>query len=180
MAPCAAVGVSMCWEVFRTLWWKSRTRHSAAGLRAGRNTFRFQVCPRRVRWRLSCCFFRNENHVCRAAVLSIVLTLAVGQNAPLLLCRAWCDQQAAAASGCHHQNPAPSLSMAGDDSCDNVLIAAFLREQVRRGVSSPDRDHAIPVLLYQLAPSATDVRPGQQPGRECSLETRPLSTVLRT
>jgi len=39
--------------------------------------------------------------VFRAAVLSIVLALAVGQNATLL-CRVWCDLQAAAASGCHH------------------------------------------------------------------------------
>lgn len=70
--------------------------------------------------------------------------------------------------------------MAGDDSCDNVVpSAAFLREDVRRGVYSPDGDHAIPVPRYQVACSTTDARPGHEPALEWSLEQRPLPTVLR-
>jgi len=122
----------------------------------------------------------SEHHVFRAVVLSVVLILAVGQNAALL-CRAWCHPQAAAASGGHHEEPANSPSVADDDSCDHVVlsVAAFLREGVRRGVSSPDGNHAAPVPHYQLAHSTTDARLGQEPGREWSLEERPLATALR-
>ena len=115
-----------------------------------------------------------------AVVLSIVLTLAVGLNASLL-CRAGCDPQAAVASGCHHDDSTTSPSLAGDNSCDNVVLgaAAFLREDVRRGVASQDADHAVLVPRYQLAHSTTDTRPNQETGREWSLEERPLSTALR-
>ena len=104
-----------------------------------------------------------------ASVLSIVLTLAGGPNASLL-CGTWCDPHAAAASGCHYEDPAISPSMAGDDCCDHVVlnVAAFLQE-----------DHAIPVPRYRLAHSTTDARPGNDTAREWSLEKRPLSTALR-
>lgn len=122
---------------------------------------------------------RSERHVVRAFVLSIVLTLAGGPNASLL-CRTWCDPQAAAASGCRHEDPATSPSVAGDDSCDKVVLsAAFLREDVRRGASAPDADDAVLVPRCQLAHSTTDARPRQEPGREWSLDHRPLSTALR-
>lgn len=115
----------------------------------------------------------------RASVLSIVLTLAAGPNAALL-CRTWCDPQAAAASGCHQEAPATSPSMAGDDTCDNVLsAAAFLREDVRGGVASQDADQAVLVPRYHLAYSAIAARPGQEPGCGWSLDHRPLSTALR-
>ena len=79
----------------------------------------------------------------RAAVLSIVLTLAVGPNASLL-CGTWCDPQAVAARGCHDEDPVTPPSVAGDGSCDHVVlsVAAFLREDVRRGVSAPDAGQA--------------------------------------
>ena len=124
----------------------------------------------------------TEHRVFRAAVLSIVLTLAVGPNASLL-CRTWCgDQQAAAASGCHHEAPATSPSVAGEDCCDSAVlgIAALLLKDERLSVSSPDGGHAILVLRYQqLALSPTDARRGDEPGRAWSLERRPLPTVLR-
>jgi len=118
--------------------------------------------------------------VFRAAVLSIVLTLAVGPNATLL-CRTWCDPQAAAASVCRHEAPATSPSVAGDDSCDNMVLsaAAFLRKDVRRGVSAPDAAHAVLVPRYQLAQSTTDASRRHEPGREWPLDKRPLPTVLR-
>lgn len=122
---------------------------------------------------------RSEHPVFRASVLSIVLALAVVPNAALV-CRTWCDQKAAAASRCHHEAPTTSLSVAGDDLCDDVLNSAvFVREDVRRGVSSPDADHAIPVPRYQLAHSTTDASPRLAPGHQGSLDTRPLSTALR-
>jgi len=122
---------------------------------------------------------RKEHHVFRAAALSIVLTLAVGPSASLL-CRTWCDPHAAAASGCHQEDPPGSPSAGGDDSCDHqVLSAAFVPENVRRALSSPDWDHAIPVPRYQLAHSTIDAPPRHEPGREWPLEKRPLPTVLR-
>ena len=163
--------------ILRAEWGKSRKPDSAADCSAEK-----RLVPGPARG-VSLAFFlrtdRTEHHVFRAAVLSIVLTLAVGPNAALL-CRTWCDQQVATASRCHHETSTTSPNVAGDDSCDSsVLSAAFLREDVRRGVSPPDGDQAIPIPRYQVACSTIDARPGHEPGREWSLEKRPLSTALR-
>jgi hypothetical protein len=120
--------------------------------------------------------------VFRVTVLSIALTLAVGSTASLL-CRTWCGPQAAHPSGCHPQDPAtaPSVVAASDDCCEDVVfsVTAFLREDVGRGVSVPDADHADLVPHYQFAHSTTDARPGHEPGREWSLEERALLIALR-
>ena len=116
----------------------------------------------------------------RAAVFSFMLTLTVGQNAALF-CRAWCDPQVAA-SGCHHGSPASPTSVAvDDDGCDHEVpdVGAFLREEVRPGAFPPPADHAPLVRRFQIGGSPTDTRPGQEPGREWSLERRPLATALR-
>ena len=109
-----------------------------------------------------------------------MLTLAVGPSAGLA-CSTWCDQQPAAASGHHHEAPAPSPSVPGDDACDDMALgsAQFLREDVRRSVSALDTDDAILVPRYLLARSASAADPGQEPGRAWWLENRPLSTALR-
>lgn len=117
----------------------------------------------------------------RASALWIVLTLAVGPNGSLL-CRTWCDQQAAAEIGCHHEDAGTSVSTAGGDCCDNRMLgaAALLLPDARPGVSSPDGDHAIPTRRYPVALSTMARRPGQEPGRKRGLENRALLTVLRT
>ena len=114
--------------------------------------------------------------VFKAAALSIAVTLVVGPNASML-CRTWCDQQAVIASGCHHEKPTTSPGLAGDDCCRNMVLGTA--GVVPRAVSAPDVDHAIWTSRFQIAPSTRDPRPGQEPGREGSLERRPLSTVLR-
>lgn len=119
----------------------------------------------------------------RAVVVSIVLTLAVAPSAALL-CRAWCHPQVAAASTCHHEQPSATSSVVADatcDECEKVALGAaqFLREEVRRSVSNLDVDHAIVVARYPLAELTSDARPDREPGRQCSLETRPLATILR-
>ena len=118
----------------------------------------------------------GEHHVFRAAVLSIVLTLAVGQNATLL-CRAWCDLHAAAASGCHHEASASSAIVAGRNSCDDAVLGAgaFLREEGGRVVAAPIAVHATFVPRHLLARLTTDVRRGPESGRGWS--QRPLSTL---
>jgi hypothetical protein len=112
-------------------------------------------------------------------LVSIVVSLAVGQNVALL-CRTWCDAVAATASECHHKNSSTTPSVAGDEDCGTVVLAAtaLLREDVRRDVSS-HTNQAIPVPRYQLAQLTIDARLGQKPWREWSLEQRPLSTALR-
>jgi hypothetical protein len=118
--------------------------------------------------------------VFQVTVLSIVLTLAVGQNIALL-CRTWCDAHSAAASECHYENSSTGPSLAGDESCDKGVVdtIAVLKEDVRRDVSSQDANQAIPVPRYQLAQLKVDARPDQEAWRERSLERRPLSTALR-
>lgn len=119
--------------------------------------------------------------MCRAVALSIVLTLAAAQNAVLLLCTTRCDAHASAAIGCHHKDSSTAPNVAGSESCDTVTLNAtpFLREAVRGGVSPPDPGHAGPALRYQLFPSTISAGPGHEPGREWSLEKRPLSIALR-
>ena len=121
-----------------------------------------------------------EPHVFRASLLSIVISLAVGQNVSLL-CRTWCAAEAAGAGECHHTSSSPRPMVAGEKSCDNVVTAGILgfREDVRRGVSSHDPSQAIPVPRYQLTELTIDARRGQEPWRKSSLDGRPLSVALR-
>ena len=136
--------------------------------------------------------------VFRVVTLSIVLTVAGGQNAALL-CKAWCDSHTAPASAPHHEHAVPasasaphhdeqssnhsstSLTVAGNECCDNMVVsaAAVVREDVRRDGSSPGTSYAIPVPRYQFTHPTINTRPGQEPGREWSLRHRPLSSALR-
>lgn len=115
----------------------------------------------------------------RAAVASIVLTLAVGQNAALL-CQAWCDPHAAAATGCHHDG-ATSPRLTGGDHCTDCTfgITAFVREDARRGASAPDAPHAIAVTGFRFAPPPTDIRSCHDRGQQSLLAARPLVIALR-
>ena len=117
----------------------------------------------------------------RAAVLSLALTVVVGQNtAPL--CWAWCDPQPAAETECHHHDTvATSVSMVGDVTCDMVVFSGvgFLREEPRQSASPQHARHAILVPRYELASLTTDDRPGPEPGSEWSPGNRTLPTVLR-
>jgi hypothetical protein len=116
--------------------------------------------------------------VFRAAVVSIALTFAIGQNA-VLLCQAWCDSREAAATGCHH-NTAASPSLTGNDHCtDTFAASAVVREDLRRGTSIPDAQHAVVIPAFRFAPPSTDIRSGHDPGQPSPLESRPLVTPLR-
>jgi hypothetical protein len=118
--------------------------------------------------------------VSRAVFLSIALSLTVGPNVSLL-CKAWCDPVAAAASGCHHrQGLTDSPNLVETDSCGDTVPggAAFLTEDVRRTLSAPGADQAVAAPGYQLAPTTTGVSLDRA-RRLPSLETRPLETALR-
>lgn len=153
-------------------------------------------------------FIGNRAYVFRTFVLSIVLTLAVAPNAALL-CTVWCHPQPATSSPSHHgecsaassasyhgersaassalhdgATSATSSVMSGDETCpdcDKAGLGAvqFLREDVRRSVSALHAVHAILVPCYQFAFLTADTRPQHERWRECSLEERPLPTILR-
>jgi len=73
--------------------------------------------------------------VYRISVVSVVLMLAVGQNA-VLLCGGWCFPRQAA-SACQHQDPVTSARLSADDDCGETLgIAMAVRDDSRR--SAPD------------------------------------------
>ena len=116
----------------------------------------------------------------RAAVASIVLTLAVGQN-PALLCTIACEQHEAATSGCHHEDPSTSGSVSDSSNCNHLVLstAAALREDVRPRASAPVAQHAVVIPQLRFASPPTDSRSSYEPGQQSSLEERPLVIALR-
>ena len=120
----------------------------------------------------------GEHHVLRAALFSIVLTLAIGQNASLL-CTVWCHD--AASAGCPHQYSTTSPSVSADDNCSSVVVGAvgFVREDARRTAAAPAAQNALAVPHFRLAPSRTDVRPGFELDRRVLLEERPRVIAVR-
>jgi hypothetical protein len=121
----------------------------------------------------------GEHHVFRAFVLSIVLALAVGQNASLL-CAVWCHPQVGPTGTCAHQEPNTSPSWTGNDDCPEVAAPAraFVRENVRREGSAPDALFAVVVPLFQFAPPSHSAF-GRKPDHGPPFDTRPLVLALR-
>ena len=113
----------------------------------------------------------------RSALFSIVLTLAVGQDASLL-CKVWCADTTSAE--CPHQDSTTSPSVSAEDSCSSVVVAtfAFVREDVWRTAAAPDAQNALAVPGFLLAPSHTDLG-GFESGRRLLPEERPLVIALR-
>jgi hypothetical protein len=72
----------------------------------------------------------------RAALVSIVLTLTLGQNLALL-CSVWCHPQESLISVCRHQAPTTPPSVTGSESCTQVATdpTPFVREDGLRGAS---------------------------------------------
>ena len=116
----------------------------------------------------------------RAAVLSIVLTLAAGQQAALL-CRIWCPPDAAATpSTCQHEHAATSLRVTENNHCATlVLNASFLREDVGPRGLAGDHQLANAAPSYRLASVMTAQGLGQDPARLQSPRHCPLETALR-
>jgi hypothetical protein len=113
--------------------------------------------------------------VFRSILLSIVLTLAVGQNA-VLLCQVWCHDPPSA--GCPHQDSTTSPSLSVDDSCSGVL-AEPVAFDARRTAAAQDAPNVLAVTPSRSAFSPTDLRPGSEPGRRRPVEERPRFIALR-
>jgi hypothetical protein len=118
--------------------------------------------------------------VFRAALFSIVLTMAVGQDAALL-CKAWCYQPESSAVGCQHHDAMTSQTVRADDNCRNLAVdaIAFVREYARRGAAAPDTQNALVIARFRFAPSLPDSRSGYESGAQSQFEARPLVTALR-
>jgi hypothetical protein len=119
----------------------------------------------------------SEHHVFRAALFSIVLTLAVGQNASLL-CKVWCPEPTSAE--CPHQD-STSPSVSAHDNCRSDVdgAVAFVREDARRTAAAPNAQNALAVPRFLLALSHTDLGFGYESGRRLLFEERPLVIALR-
>jgi hypothetical protein len=117
--------------------------------------------------------------VFRAATLSIVMTLAMGQSAALL-CSTWCRPQATAANDCRHQGSDQTPIVTPSHGCpDMVLGATVVREDLRRGLSTSIAHSAVIAVPDQFGSKGTapesdsDIPPGQ------SSRHRLLATALR-
>ena len=114
----------------------------------------------------------------RAALFSIVLTLAVGPNAGLL-CKVWCPD--ATSAECPHPDSTTSPSVSADGNCERAVAGAvaFVREDARRTAAAPDAQNALVLPRFRLAPSPTDLRSAFESARRRLLEERPLVIALR-
>ena len=113
----------------------------------------------------------------RAALFSIVLTLAVGPSAGLL-CKVWCHDGTSA--GCARQDSTTSPSVNADDTCRSAILGAvaFVREDARRTAAAPDAQNALAVPRFRLALSHTDLSSGFE-SRRLLFQERPLVIALR-
>jgi hypothetical protein len=120
---------------------------------------------------------RGEHHVFRAVLLSIVVSVAIGQNAALL-CTAWCHD--ATSAPCPHEASTTSSSVQADDRCEDAAagVVAFVREDAPRVPAAPDAQNAPGVPRVRPALPSADLTFGFAPGRRL-LEERPLITSLR-
>lgn len=118
----------------------------------------------------------DEHHVFRAALLSVVMSLALGQNAGLF-CKVWCHD--ATLAQCPHEETTTSSSVSADDRCEDTAIdvVAFVREDARRAADAPDARNAPGVARFRVAPSP-DLLSDFESGRRL-LEARPLVISLR-
>ena len=116
----------------------------------------------------------------RAALFSIVLMMAVGQDA-VLLCKAWCYQPGASAVACQRHDATTSPTMNADDNCRTLAVGAiaFVREDARRGATAPDTQNALVIPRFRFAPALSDSRSGYESGPQLQLKAQPRVTALR-
>jgi hypothetical protein len=118
-------------------------------------------------------------NVFRAALLSIVFTLAAGQNVALF-CGVWCHSGEEMTGTCERQTETSSPGIVAHDDCTisgNAIV--FVRDDARRGLSAPDVEGASLVPRFAFTPPATAIPLGYEPGSRLLLELRPLVLSLR-
>lgn len=115
----------------------------------------------------------------RAALLSIVLTLAAGPDAALL-CGIWCHSGAGMAGACEHQTETTSAAIIANDDCTvSGSSIVFVREDARRSTSAPTVQGGDLVPQSALTPPASGRLSRYEPASRGLLELRPLMLALR-
>jgi len=115
--------------------------------------------------------------VFRAALFSIVLMLALGQDASLL-CKVRCPEPTSPECP-HRDSTSPSVST--HDNCGRGVdgAVAFNREDARRTAAAPNAQNALAVPRFLLTLSHTDLGFGCESGRRLQFEEGPLVIALR-
>ena len=115
----------------------------------------------------------------RATLLSIVLTLAAGQDAALF-CSAWCHSGGGMAGACEHQTETMSPGIIAGDDCTIIGNAiVFVREDARRSTSAPTVQSGVLVPQSAFTPRASGSLSGYEAAGRQLLESRPLVISLR-
>jgi hypothetical protein len=117
--------------------------------------------------------------VFRAALLSIVLTLAAGQNAAALFCGIWCHSGEGMAGACEQQGEKTSPAVVANDCRVNGSVIVFVREDARRSTSAPTDVGAAFVPRFAFTPPAAGILSAHEPSNRQLLELRPLVLTLR-
>jgi hypothetical protein len=115
----------------------------------------------------------------RAALLSLVLTLAAGPNVALL-CGVWCHPSERMAGACEHQTQAARPGIDANDDCainSNPVVIA--REDGRLGASAPDVAGVVVVARFAFTPPAAGVLSAYEPNGRLLLQLRPLILARR-
>jgi hypothetical protein len=124
-------------------------------------------------------FVCRDRNVVRAAALSIVLMLTVGQNATLL-CNVWCHPiEGTPAAGCGHPNTSPRVT--SNEDCRDTTLApiAVVREEGRRGPSAPHAQPQGVVSWLSFARVTPAARSDHPPDQRLLPAARPLVLALR-
>ena len=120
-----------------------------------------------------------SSNVFRAALLSIVLTLAAGQNAAALFCGIWCHSGEGMAGACEQQGSTTSPAVSANDCKVNGSVIVFVREDARRSTSAPTDVGAAFVPRFAFTPPAAGILSAHEPSNRQLLELRPLVLALR-
>lgn len=116
----------------------------------------------------------------RAAVLSIVLTLAIGPNTTLL-CSIWCHPEGATTSSCQHPEATTSPQVTGEDGCRTApaIEAAFVREEAKRGSITPIVEQAVTIGPFRLVPPSAHIGGAYEVIAALAAAAPPLLIALR-
>ena len=166
------------WEIFRTGWRSSADLLLSAAERS-QNLKVFVVFATKRMARILPLRLASID-VFRAALVSIVLTLTLGQNAALL-CSVWCHPQQSANSACEHQPAASSPGVTANEGCIRVDAGAtpFVREDGPRTVSASDAHQGIAAARFQSMPPPSLSARGPERTQATPQAARPLVLPLR-
>ena len=134
----------------------------------------------RRQWRGSCLLALTSIDVFRAALISIVLTMTLGQNVALL-CRVWCHPQQSVNSACEHQVQTTSPSVTANESCSGVAaeLALFVREDGRQTASASDSQQSVAVARFLLVRPPSFSARALESSQAATVEGPPLVLALR-